>query len=131
MVEPGSDAVTPIGDLKAAIKAFYTARHWQPFFSPKNLAMSISIEAAELMELFQWVDNSDAAALAQAGAPRDRMAEELADVLIYCLTLASAFDLDISTIITRKLEANARKYPVPALPGSPVESGPDRVAGAQ
>jgi dCTP diphosphatase len=74
--------------------------------------MSIAIEAAELMELFQWTDNDEATTLAGAGPHRERLSEELADVLIYCLTLANALDLDVSTIIKHKLEANGRKYPV-------------------
>ncbi len=105
------DHVTRIGDLKTAIDAFNTERNWRRFFSPKNLAMSIAIEAAELMELFQWVDNEAAAVQAAAGPHRDQMAEELADVLIYCLTLASVMDLDVSTIVTQKIAANGRKYP--------------------
>lgn len=105
------DHITPIGDLKAAIDAFNTERDWRRFFSPKNLAMSITIEAAELMEVFQWVDNDAAMARAVAGPHRDRMAEELADVLIYCLTLAQVMNLDVSTIISQKIAANARKYP--------------------
>jgi len=80
--------------------------------------MSIAIEAAELMEVFQWVDNAEATALAQASPHRDRMADELADVLIYCLTLANALELDVSTSITRKMDANGRKYPVE--PVSPI-----------
>jgi len=106
-----NDQDTPIGDLKAAIDAFNTERNWQRFFSPKNLAMSITIEAAELMEIFQWVDNDAAMAQAVAGPHRERMAEELADVLIYCLTLAQVMDMDVSAIVQRKLAANARKYP--------------------
>jgi dCTP diphosphatase len=127
MVEPIADRVTPVGDLKAAVEAFYTARHWRRFHSPKNLSMAIAVEAAELMELFQWMDNDDAAAQAQSGPVRERVEEELADVLIYCLTLASTLDLDISTIVTRKMGANGRKYPVGAAPklypGAPDDTG--------
>jgi len=107
-----NDQQTRVADLKAAIAAFTHARGWEPFFSPKNLAMSIAIEAAELMEVFQWVDNAEARTLAGANPHRDRMADELADVMIYCLTLANALDLDVSTSIARKMEANGRKYPV-------------------
>ena len=111
-----TDQETRVADLKTAIAAFTSARHWERFFSPKNLAMSIAIEAAELMEVFQWVDNAEASTLAQAGSHRDRMADELADVLIYCLTLANALDLDVSTSIARKMDANRRKYPVEPSP---------------
>jgi NTP pyrophosphatase (non-canonical NTP hydrolase) len=124
-VEPINDRVTHVGDLTAAVEAFYTARNWRRFHSPKNLAMAIAIEAAELMELFQWMDNDEAVAQARSGPLRERLEEELADVLIYGLTLASTLDVDISAIVTRKLEANGRKYPVgsaPRLyPGSPAQ----------
>jgi dCTP diphosphatase len=115
-VEPLNDRVTHVGDLTAAVEAFYTARNWRRFHSPKNLAMAIAVEAAELMELFQWMDNDDATAQARSGPLRERLEEELADVLIYGLTLASTLDVDISTIVNRKLEANGRKYPVGSAP---------------
>ena len=105
-----TDEQTPVSALKTAVEAFYAARNWQRYHSPKNLAMSIAIEAAELMEIYQWAgaDESD--------PQRARLAEELADVLIYCLTLANVERLDLTTIILQKIEANGRKYPVPADP---------------
>ena len=109
---PTQDETTPVAALKHAVRQFRDARHWEPYHSPKNLAMSIAIEAAELMELFQWVDDQEALERAQSGAQRDRVAEELADVMIYCLSMAVALDLDVSAMITRKLKANERKYPV-------------------
>jgi len=125
-VDSADDRDTCVGDLKAAVEAFYTARHWRRFHSPKNLAMAIAVEAAELMELFQWMDNDEAAEQAQSGPLRERLEEELADVLIYGLTLASTLDVDISTIVARKMEANERKYPVGAAPrlypGAPVQN---------
>lgn len=124
-MEPINDRVTPVGALTAAVEAFYTARNWRRFHSPKNLAMAMAVEAAELMELFQWMDTDEAAAQAQSGPVRERLEEELADVLIYGLTLASTLDLDISTLVTRKMQANERKYPVGAAPrlypGAPMQ----------
>lgn len=107
------DHNTTISDLRQAIATFDAARGWEPFFSPKNLAMSIAIEAAELMEIFQWVDNSTATQQAHSGPERAQVAEELADVMIYALTLCNTLDLDMTQIVQQKMRANARKYPVP------------------
>ncbi|MDO4401205.1 MAG: nucleotide pyrophosphohydrolase [Coriobacteriia bacterium] len=88
------------------VLAFRDERNWKQFHNPKDLAISINLEAAELLELFQW-----------SGADTERadkfpqMREELADVLIYCIDLADRLDLDIPTIIGQKMEANRQKYP--------------------
>ena len=93
-----------MNELQEAILAFNQARGWGQAHSPRNLATSISIEAAELLENFQWQD-----------APKDlaNVEEELADVLIYCLNLATVLGLDVTHIVTAKLEKNAIKYPLP------------------
>jgi len=96
-----SDHSTPIGDLIEDAANFRDARNWIIYHTPANLAASISIEAAELLELFQWGRVPDTPDLA----------DELADVLIYALSMASVCGLDVSTIIRRKMEKNAVKYP--------------------
>ncbi len=110
------DAHATVGDLRQAVEAFVAARDWQPFHSPKNLAMSIAIEAAELMELFQWLTPDEARAAA-AGAGRVAVADELADILIYCLSLSNALDLDLTTAILAKLQANQARFPVSEFKG--------------
>ena len=98
-------------DLKNKIKNFINERNWNEDHSPKNLSMSISIEAAELMEIFQWknieesknINNSD---------EFEHFKEELADVMIYCLSMANQLDINISEIINDKIKKNALKYPV-------------------
>ncbi|TYO94423.1 nucleotide pyrophosphohydrolase [Desulfallas thermosapovorans] len=102
-----SDANTNIQQLKDLVAAFVEERRWSQFHSPKNLSMSIAIEAAELMELFQWDDGTG-----NADIPRERVREELADVVIYCLSLANATGIDLSKAIQDKVVANAQKYPV-------------------
>ena len=77
-------------------------REWEQFHTPENLAKSISIEAAELLELFQWKNPEDA----------DQVADELADVLTYCLLLADKYGLDPEEIVLSKLEKTKAKYPV-------------------
>lgn len=81
---------------------FQKDRDWKQFHTPENLAKSVSIEAAELLEHFQWGNDYDIS----------EVSEELADVLIYCLYMADALDLDIEEIILNKMEKNAVKYPV-------------------
>jgi NTP pyrophosphatase (non-canonical NTP hydrolase) len=104
-----SDANTTLRELKERMAAFVAEREWQQFHSPKNLSMSIAIEAAELMEHFQWLTveeskNLSDEALADIG-------EELADIVIYALSLSNALALDLSETILAKMDKNIRKYP--------------------
>jgi NTP pyrophosphatase (non-canonical NTP hydrolase) len=89
------------------IVAFRNARNWEQFHNPKDLAVALSIEAAELNELFLW-KNGD-----QIGeTDREAIADELADVLVYALFLAQKFNFDVKEIILNKMKKNALKYPV-------------------
>ncbi|AUX12169.1 MULTISPECIES: nucleotide pyrophosphohydrolase [Latilactobacillus] len=89
------------------INQFRDARHWRPFHNEKDLALSISLEASELLELFQWKT-------AEEGVQDiERVKEELADVLIYSYMMADNLNLDIDDIIAKKLVKNAEKYPAP------------------
>lgn len=89
-------------DVKKELIKFQRERDWKKFHTPENLAKSISIEAAELLEHFQWDNDYDI----------DEVAEELADVLIYSLYMAEALDLNVEEIILDKMKKNAMKYPV-------------------
>ena len=84
------------------LRHFAEEREWQKFHSPSNLAKSISIEAAELLELYQWSDDAD----------RQEVADELADVLHYCIALARVMNFDLDEILLSKLEKTRLKYPV-------------------
>ncbi len=109
---------TSIVAIQQAVRHFRDARDWRRFHSPKNLSMSIAIEAAELMEHFQWLTTAQAATLVQADIDaRNAITEELADVLIYCLSLADILDCDVAQIIYDKLAKNEKKYPVDAYRG--------------
>lgn len=92
---------------------FRDERDWKQFHSPKDLAISVSLEAAELLECFQW-----SGADTEAARKKDAMAEELADVLIYAVLFADRAGLDIDEIVKKKLEKNARKYPASLARGS-------------
>ncbi len=96
-----------MNELKNELIKFQTERDWKKFHTPENLAKSISIEAAELLEHFQWQKDYDV----------NEVADELADVLIYCLYMADSLDLDVKEIIFNKMKKNAIKYPVEKLKG--------------
>jgi dCTP diphosphatase len=106
-----TDAHTTVAALRQAVAAFVDARDWRPFHTPKNLSMSIAIEAAELMERFQWLTPEEAQAAVSDPHERAAVADELADVLIYGLSLSNALDLDVSSAVLGKLEANEHRYP--------------------
>lgn len=91
-----------------ALRAFVAEREWGQFHTAPNLAKSVSIEAAELLECFQWDEDAD----------MDRVREELADVLTYCLLLADRIGADPHELVLDKLEATRRKYPVDLAKGS-------------
>lgn len=89
------------------ILAFRDERDWRQFHNPKDLAISLSLEASELLECFQWSGTD-----LEVEKKRDAMGEELADVLIYAMLFADRMGVDTDELIRRKIEANARKYPV-------------------
>lgn len=92
------------------IKKFRDDRDWEQFHNSKDLAIAISIEASELLELFLWKKNEE--------ADPDQLKEELADILTFCYLLADKHGLDIKEIITSKIKKNEGKYPVEKAKGS-------------
>ncbi len=96
-----------IPELMQDITSFRDERNWKQFHTPKDLAISISLEAAELLEIFQWSGED-----LIVESKRAKIEEELADVLIYCGLMADVVGLDVSEIITKKLAENRAKYPV-------------------
>jgi NTP pyrophosphatase (non-canonical NTP hydrolase) len=108
-----ADKETTVDDLRKAVQKFVAARNWEGFHNPKNLAMSIAIEAAEIMEHFQWGTIEEGRALMTDEKVRVEVADELADVMIYCLSFANASGIDVSEAITKKLLRNETRFPVP------------------
>ena len=105
------DSVTTIEQLKKFVQEFVTERNWQRFHTPKNLASSIAIETAELMEHFQWLTPEESLALRGRILPNSPIAEEISDVLAYILSLANALQVDLSESLHLKMLKNAQKYP--------------------
>jgi len=112
---PRKKTVT-LATLRSDQRRFAEVREWQQFHTPKNLAMALSVEAAELLECFQWLTPEQSTRL---GA-RDRRAveDEVADVLLYLLRLSDVLDIDLLQAAQRKMKLNARKYPVALSRGS-------------
>lgn len=108
---PSADATTTVAELRQIVADFVAERDWSQFHSPKNVSMALAIEAAELMEHFQWLTNEASRRLADDRAKLAEIGEELADVVGYSLALANELDLDVATAIRAKMIKNAQKYP--------------------
>ena len=106
-----SDKQTTIQEIRSLIDSFADERDWQQFHSPKNLSMSISIESAELMELFQWLSLEDAKKVMESGKIRNDAIDEIADVLIYAFAFCIRNNIDISDAIIQKMKKNIKTYP--------------------
>jgi NTP pyrophosphatase (non-canonical NTP hydrolase) len=100
----------PFRELRDALREFAAERDWDRFHSPRNLATALAVEAAELLEPFQWLDDAQAGALPPT--TRAAVAEEMADVLLYLVRLADRLDVDLEQAARAKLVRNAEKYPV-------------------
>ncbi len=110
-----ADEQVTLSDLKERMAAFVRERDWEQFHTPKNISMSIAIEAAELMEHFQWLTveqskNLDVEALHDIG-------EELADIVIYSLSMANFLQIDLAETVLAKMDKNIRKYPTEKVRG--------------
>ena len=115
MTEPDTP-IRDLDDLRERLRRFAAERDWERFHSPKNLATALIVEAAELVEHFQWLTEAESAAL-----PREKKAEvadELADVLVYLVRIADKLDIDLLAAVAGKLERNAAKYPAAKVRGS-------------
>lgn len=104
---PASVARMPSNQTLTALRTFVAERDWDQFHSPDNLAKSISIEAGELLECFQWAPDFD----------QEQVEAELADVVTYCIHLANKIGVDLDEIVMRKLESTKAKYPVDLAKG--------------
>jgi len=112
-----TDSNSTIADLRALVARFVAERQWQQFHDPKNLAMSIAIEAAELMEHFQWLRSEQLDAAVRDEALREELRDEMADIACYLLALSNRLDIDLAASVERKMEKNAQKYPADQFQG--------------
>ncbi len=99
--------------LQLSLREFAAARNWQPFHNPKNLSAALMVEAAELVEIFQWMTAEQSQAAPSVPATKEKIADEVADVLLYLLQVADHCGIDIPRAVASKLVKNAVKHPVP------------------
>jgi NTP pyrophosphatase (non-canonical NTP hydrolase) len=114
---PSTDSTTTVAELRRLIADFVAERDWSQFHSPKNVSMALAIEAAELMEHFQWLTIEDSRRLADDPQKLADVAEELADVVGYSFALANELEIDLSSAIRAKMIKNAQKYPADEFRG--------------
>lgn len=112
--EPFTDTETSVYDLREAVRKFRDERSWLRYHTPKNLAMSIAIEAAELMEHFQWLTEGESAERVCDNHIAKQISEELADILIYCFAFANRTEIDVSRAVQAKLRRNKERFPPPS-----------------
>lgn len=105
-----------LNDLRSRLQAFVDERDWQQFHSPKNLAMAMIVEAAELVEHFQWTTEQESGEL--TAEKKELVSQEIADTFVYLLRIAEVLEIDIIDAANRKLELNAKKYPAEKARGS-------------
>lgn len=122
-----NDASTPVAVLRERIRGFVEARDWKQFHTPKNLAMALAIEAAELMEHFQWLTPEESRDVASRPEDLHAVGEELADVMCYALALANELGIDVASTMLAKMLKNEQKYPVETYRG---RYGPEDTRGA-
>lgn len=108
--------MTTILSLTQALRDFATARAWSQFHSPKNLASALSVEAAELLEHFQWLTEDQSRNLPDP--KKAEVAAEAADVLLYLLQLCDQLDINLLEAARQKMLVNDQKHPIPTVPGS-------------
>lgn len=120
------DAATSVEELKQWVRQFVDERDWNRFHAPKNLAMALAVEAAELMEHFLWISPEQSRQVVQDRDKLAQMGEELADVLCFALALANQLELDLANTVKAKLAKNRQKYPVEEYRGryGPEDPGP-------
>jgi NTP pyrophosphatase (non-canonical NTP hydrolase) len=107
--------VNPLDDLKHRLRDFAAERDWEQFHSPKNLAMALIVEAAELVEQFQWLTQAESQALPEQ--KRAAVEQELADIQIYLVRLADRLGIDLVSAVDAKIQLNAQKYPADKVRG--------------
>lgn len=112
-----TDQTTTVLQLRTAVEHFVSARDWHAYHTPKNLAMSIAIEAAEIMEHFQWLGTEDGSSHMDGADERAAVAEEIADVVIYLLSFCNATEIDLSDAVQAKLARNEWRFPVERVRG--------------
>ena len=117
-----SRPLVDVSGLQEAVAQFARERDWDRFHSPKNLAMALTGEVGELVELFQWLSEDASREVARDPLTARQVRDEIADVLIYLVRLAAVLEIDLDEAVRSKLQTNARKYPVEKARGNATKS---------
>ncbi|MFE7974306.1 nucleotide pyrophosphohydrolase [Streptomyces shenzhenensis] len=117
-----------VAKLQRRLADFAAARNWQPYHTPKNLATALSVEASELVEIFQWLTPEESTRVMADPDSAHRVTDEIADVLAYLLQLCEVLGVDPLSALDAKIDRNERRFPVPE--GGDVEGGDAEGAGA-
>jgi len=111
-----------IGALRDIVRKFRDARNWRKYHKPKDLAIAIMVESAELLELFQWLREDEIDVLVKKPKFIQRISEEMADIFIYLLSLADILGIDLGKSVIEKMKKNEQKYPVERSPNDKVKN---------
>ena len=112
-----NDSTATVADLKKLVQDFVSERHWEPFHDAKNLSTAIAIEAAELMEHFQWLRSDELPAIRDDKEAMREIRAELADITAFVLSFAETMGIDLSSSLAEKMKQNAIKYPAERFKG--------------
>ncbi|WP_149827860.1 nucleotide pyrophosphohydrolase [Streptomyces tailanensis] len=113
MKDPESAGKPDLPALQRRLAEFAAARHWQPYHTPKNLVSALSVEAAELVEIFQWLTPGESSRVMEDQATAARVTDEVADVLAYLLQLCEVLGIDPLSALDAKIDRNERRFPAP------------------
>jgi len=105
-------------ELKAKIEKFANDRDWKQFHNPKNISMALTVEAAELLEIFQWLTFEESSQASSDEKLIGKISDELADITVYCVRMCDILGIDLPAAIDSKMKKNAEKYPVEVAKGS-------------
>ena len=117
MTSKSDDSTTTIAELRQVVAQFVDERDWQQFHSPKNISMAMAIEAAELMEHFQWISMQESREVAGNPEKLAAVGEEISDVLCYLLAISNELGIDLATSLQAKMVKNRQKYPAEEFKG--------------
>lgn len=110
--------IIDVDELKKILAKFARVRDWEKFHSPKNLSMALAGEAAELLEIFQWCTEDESLKLKTDTDMKEKISQELADILLYAIRLADQLDITLNTALLKKITLNTKKYPIAKCKGS-------------
>ncbi|MBB4794399.1 MULTISPECIES: nucleotide pyrophosphohydrolase [Streptomyces] len=111
--EPGRREGLDVAGLQRRLADFAAARDWQPYHTPKNLVAALSVEASELVEIFQWLTPDQSARVMDDPGTAHRVTDEVADVLAYLLQLCEVLGIDALSALDAKIDRNEKRFPVP------------------